>query len=75
MGAASGAPGAERGRHRAGYRENEGPAICGAGPIMEYLDETRGYAVADRRLMPDHPMPVQKRDAWSSGALASSIRK
>jgi hypothetical protein len=35
--------------------ENEGPAICGPGPIMEYLDETRGYAIGDRRLMPDHP--------------------
>ncbi len=35
--------------------ENDGPAICGAFAIMEYLDETRGYAVGDRRLMPDHP--------------------
>ena len=35
--------------------ENQGPAICGAYPIMEYLDETRGYAMGDRRLMPDHP--------------------
>ncbi len=35
--------------------ENDGPPLCGAGPIMEYLDETRGYAMADRRLMPDHP--------------------
>jgi glutathione S-transferase len=35
--------------------ENEGPAIVGAGPILEYLDETRGYAQGDRRLMPEHP--------------------
>ncbi|WP_417671676.1 glutathione S-transferase family protein [Roseibium sp.] len=35
--------------------ENEGPALCGPYSIMEYLDETRGYVVADRRLMPDHP--------------------
>ncbi|NVK33891.1 MAG: glutathione S-transferase family protein [Rhodobacteraceae bacterium] len=35
--------------------ENDGPAICGATPIMEYLDETRGYSLANRRLMPDHP--------------------
>lgn len=36
-------------------RENDGPPVCGAFAIMEYLDETRGYAVGDRRLMPDHP--------------------
>ncbi len=36
-------------------RENDGPAICGVFPIMEYIDETRGYAVGNRRLMPDHP--------------------
>lgn len=36
-------------------QEYEGPPICGAYAIMEYLDETRGYAVGDRRLMPDHP--------------------
>ena len=35
--------------------ENDGPPICGAAPIMEYIDETRGYAVGDQRLMPDHP--------------------
>ncbi|MCE1237851.1 MAG: glutathione S-transferase family protein [Hyphomicrobiales bacterium] len=34
--------------------ENDGPPICGATVIMEYLDETRGYALADRRLMPQH---------------------
>jgi glutathione S-transferase len=35
--------------------ENEGPPIVGPDVIMEYLDETRGYAMADRRLMPNHP--------------------
>ena len=34
--------------------ENDGPAICGHAPIMEYLDETRGYALGDRRLMPNN---------------------
>jgi len=35
--------------------ENDGPPIVGIGPIMEYVDETRGYSLGDRRLMPDHP--------------------
>lgn len=35
--------------------ENDGPAIVGATVIMEYLDETRGYLLENRRLMPDHP--------------------
>ena len=35
--------------------ENDGPALCGANVIMEYLDETRGYSLGERRLMPDHP--------------------
>ncbi|MQT13316.1 glutathione S-transferase family protein [Segnochrobactrum spirostomi] len=35
--------------------ENDGPPIVGAGPILEYLDETRGYAQGEKRLMPDHP--------------------
>lgn len=35
--------------------ENDGPPIVGAGPIMEYVDETRGYVLGDRRLMPNHP--------------------
>jgi glutathione S-transferase len=34
--------------------DNEGPPICGAWPASEYLDETRGFALADRRLMPSH---------------------
>ncbi|WP_319533085.1 glutathione S-transferase family protein [uncultured Cohaesibacter sp.] len=36
-------------------RENDGPPVCGADVIAEYLDETRGYALGARRLLPDHP--------------------
>ncbi len=35
--------------------ENHGPPIIGSRVVMEYLDETRGYAVGEKRLMPDHP--------------------
>ncbi|BBE73700.1 glutathione S-transferase family protein [Oharaeibacter diazotrophicus] len=35
--------------------ENDGPPIVGPATIMEYVDETRGYALSDRRLMPNHP--------------------
>ncbi len=35
--------------------ENDGPPICGASVIMEYVDETRGFSVPDKRLMPDNP--------------------
>jgi len=33
-----------------------GAAICGYGPIIEYLDETRGVMMRDRRLMPEYPL-------------------
>ncbi|KZK87433.1 Glutathione S-transferase [Pseudovibrio sp. Ad13] len=36
-------------------KENDGPAVCGPIVIMEYLDETRGYAIPNSRLLPDHP--------------------
>ena len=35
--------------------EQSGMVIPGPGPIAEYLDETRGLALADRRLMPEYP--------------------
>jgi glutathione S-transferase len=35
--------------------ENDGPPIVGVGPIMEYVDETRGYSLGEHRLMPNHP--------------------
>lgn len=34
--------------------EQNGPAISGAWATAEYLDETRGFGLADRRLMPTH---------------------
>lgn len=36
-------------------REGGGLAVPGAGPIAEYLDETRGLAMAGRRLLPEGP--------------------
>ena len=32
------------------------PPVPGAGPIAEYLDETRGLGLGDRRLLPEDPM-------------------
>src|SRR4051794_16164246 len=31
------------------------PSVPGPGPIAEYLDETRGLALGDRRLLPEDP--------------------
>lgn len=36
--------------------DGENPPVCGAGPIAEYLDETRGRELGDRRLYPDDPL-------------------
>ena len=35
--------------------ENDGPPIVGIFPIMDYVDETRGYSLGEHRLMPNHP--------------------
>jgi len=32
--------------------ENDGPAISGSWAVAEYLDETRGFGLAERRLLP-----------------------
>jgi glutathione S-transferase len=37
------------------FREDHGLAVPGAGVIAEYLDETRGLALAERRLLPEGP--------------------
>jgi glutathione S-transferase len=36
--------------------EEQAPCVSGAAIIAEYLDETRGLALADRRLMPEDPL-------------------
>lgn len=33
-----------------------GVPVCGAHPIAEYLDETRGVMARERRLMPEYPL-------------------
>jgi glutathione S-transferase len=36
--------------------EDDGPVVPGADVIAEYLDETLGFEMGERRLMPDDPM-------------------
>jgi glutathione S-transferase len=48
-------------------RENDGPPIAGAWAISEYLDETRGFALAERRLLPagsDQRAEVRRLTEW-----------
>ena len=47
--------------------ENDGPPICGAWPVSEYLDETRGFALAEHRLLPpnaDQRAEVRRLTEW-----------
>lgn len=37
------------------YLDDSGTVVPGAGPIAEYLDETSGHTMPDRRLLPEHP--------------------
>lgn len=56
--------------------ENDGPPIVGASVIMEYIDETRGYALADRRLMPNHPearAEMRRLVDWFMGKLEDEV--
>lgn len=48
-------------------REQDGPPISGAWAVSEYLDETRGFGLSDRRLMPanaDHRAEVRRLTEW-----------
>jgi glutathione S-transferase len=47
--------------------EQDGPAISGIWAIAEYLDETRGFGLAERRLMPngaDQRAEVRRLAEW-----------
>jgi glutathione S-transferase len=47
--------------------EEGGPAVPGAGVIAEYIDETRGTAAPERRLMPGDPgarVEVRRLMSW-----------
>ncbi len=47
--------------------ENDGPPICGAWPVSEYLDETRGFALDQHRLLPpnaDQRAEVRRLTEW-----------
>ena len=50
--------------------------IPGAGPIAEYMDETRGPGLADRRLLPEDPMGrVEARRLldWFNGKFFAEV--
>lgn len=47
--------------------EHDGPPVCGAWPTSEYLDETRGFALNERRLLPanaDQRAEVRRLCEW-----------
>ncbi len=47
--------------------EQQAPSVPGASIIAEYLDETRGLALGDRRLLPEGPLDrveVRRLVAW-----------
>ena len=47
--------------------EHEGPAVPGAATLAEYLDETRGLVLGERRLLPEAPAPrveVRRLTDW-----------
>ena len=37
------------------FVDDDGTVVCGAGPVAEYLDETRGGGLGEHRLMPRDP--------------------
>jgi len=56
--------------------EESGPPVPGAAIIAEYLDETRGSALGDRRLLPAAPqkrIEVRRLAEWFSGKFHAEV--
>jgi len=56
--------------------EEDGPVLCGAEPIAEYLDEALGSAMADRRLMPQdlaERAEVRRLTRWFNGKFFAEV--
>jgi glutathione S-transferase len=52
------------------------PPVPGHGPIAEYLDETRGLGLGDRRLLPDDPaarVEVRRLLDWFNGKFFTEV--
>ena len=58
------------------FVEDQIGAVPGAGVIAEYLDETRGLALGDRRLLPDDPrgrVEVRRLMEWFNGKMYAEV--
>ncbi len=56
--------------------EASGAIVPGAGPIAEYLDETRGHTLGDRRLLPESPgerIEVRRLLDWFNGKFFAEV--
>jgi glutathione S-transferase len=56
--------------------EDPAGAVPGAGVIAEYLDETRGLALGDRRLLPEEPrarVEVRRLMDWFLGKMHAEV--
>lgn len=56
--------------------EDHAPAVPGPGPIAEYLDETRGLGLGDRRLLPDSlagRIEVRRLLDWFNGKFYTEV--
>jgi glutathione S-transferase len=58
--------------------EDDGPILSGAEVILEYLDETLGPAMGDRRLMPDDPIgraETRRLTRWFDGKFFGEVSR